>query len=190
MPLGGKAAEGEWGLTRRERQVLLLVADGATSDQIAHALGLKSDTVNQHLNSTREKLGARNRIELATLAVRDHLVVADAAARPVVWEVAWSADQVASSVTPRYLGRAAIRRFPGMLSMLDRPFADWMPDWEERLAPALEPLPSLEIGSSPVEITGARIIIPDTGLEVEWSAWVEAAGKGRYLFVIYTPLPE
>lgn len=189
MPPGEKSVEEEWGLTHRERQVLLLVADGATSDQIAHALGLKSDTADQHINSARRKLGARNRIELAALAVRDGLVVADAAVRPVVWEVAWSADQVASSVTPRYLGRAAIRRFPGMLSMLDRPFSDWMPDWEERLAPVLDPLPSLEIGSPPVQIAGARIIIPDTGLEFEWSAQVEAAGNDRYLLEISTPLP-
>lgn len=168
---------------------MLLLSDGASSPQIAHAFGIDPETVDQHIESARDKLGARNRIELAALAVKDGLVVEDAAARPVVWELTWEAESVVSSVTPRYLGRAAIRRYPGMASMLDRKFSDWMPSWKARLAPALDPLPSLEIGSPPVEITGARIIIPDTGIEVEWAARIEAAGRDRYLLVIPTPLP-
>ena len=168
---------------------MLLLADGASSAQIAHAFGIDPETVDQHIESARRKMGARNRIELAALSVKDGLVVEDAAARPVVWELTWDRNSAVSSVTPRYLGRAAIRRYPGMASMLDRPFSDWMPDWGARLAPALDPLPSLEVGSPPVEITGARIIIPDTGIELEWAAWIEAAGRDRYLPVIPTPLP-
>ena len=179
----------QWDLTNRERQVLLILSDGATSAQIAHAFGLSTDTVDQHIESARGKMGARNRIELAALAVKEELVVDDAAARPVVWEVTWEAESVVSSVTPRYLGRAAIRRFSGMASMLDRPFTDWMADWREKLGPALDVLPLLEPGGPPISVDGVRIVIPDTGIEFEWSARIEVAGHDRYLLVIPTPLP-
>ena len=180
---------GDWGLTSREQQVILLLSDGASSAQISHAFGIDPETVDQHIESARRKMGARNRIELAALAVKGGLVVEDVAARPVVWEVTWEAESVVSSVTPRYLGRAAIRRFSGMASMLDRPFTDWMADWREKLGPALDVLPLLEPGGPPIAVDGVRIVIPDTGIEFEWSARIEVAGHDRYLLVIPTPLP-
>lgn len=169
--------------------MLLLVADGATSAQIAHGLGIDRETVEQHIASSRDKAGARNRIELAALAVKEGIVGSDAAMRPVVWEVEWEGDGTVASVIPRYLGRAAVRRFPGFGRIIDRPFSDWMSDWKELLGPALDVLPLLEPGGSPVTVDGVKIIIPESDIEFEWSASIEAAGRDHFLLRITTPLP-
>ncbi|MFN2560195.1 MAG: response regulator [Jatrophihabitans sp.] len=51
------------GLTRREYEVLRLVAAGQTNPEIAEELGLTRNTVKTYLQSTMNKLGARNRVE-------------------------------------------------------------------------------------------------------------------------------
>ena len=50
-------------LTRREREVLELLADGLTDREIAAALTLSRRTVETHVSSILHKLGARNRAE-------------------------------------------------------------------------------------------------------------------------------
>lgn len=50
-------------VTRREREVLDLVARGMTSDEIAAALGISPHTVRSHVEGARSKLAARNRLE-------------------------------------------------------------------------------------------------------------------------------
>ena len=57
-------------LTPRERDVLRLVGDGASNAAAAAALGVAASTVKFHLRGLTRKLGARNRIELAGLALR------------------------------------------------------------------------------------------------------------------------
>jgi DNA-binding CsgD family transcriptional regulator len=66
------APEGEFrpppaadGLTQREREVALLVADGLRSREVAERLGIASQTVKSHLKTIFDKLGVRNRVELA-----------------------------------------------------------------------------------------------------------------------------
>ncbi|GEM89983.1 helix-turn-helix transcriptional regulator [Oceanithermus desulfurans] len=51
--------------TRRERQVLRLLAQGFCSDAIARRLGVKRDTVYSYYQALREKLGAGSQHELA-----------------------------------------------------------------------------------------------------------------------------
>jgi two-component system nitrate/nitrite response regulator NarL len=51
------------GLTRREYEVLRLAAQGHTNPEIAHHTGLTRNTVKTYMQSTLQKLGARNRIE-------------------------------------------------------------------------------------------------------------------------------
>jgi DNA-binding CsgD family transcriptional regulator len=55
------------GLTGREAQVALLVADGATNAAIARALSVSQATVKTHLNKIYGKLGVRSRTQLAVL---------------------------------------------------------------------------------------------------------------------------
>ena len=52
-------------LTRREREVASLVAQGASNPDIARALFLSRKTVERHVSNVLAKLGAHNRAELA-----------------------------------------------------------------------------------------------------------------------------
>jgi DNA-binding NarL/FixJ family response regulator len=58
------------GLTSREREVALLVADGFTSRQVARALGVSERTVHSHLSAVLSGLGARSRAALPGLVPR------------------------------------------------------------------------------------------------------------------------
>ena len=55
-------------LTDRERQVLRLAAEGASSEEIATQLGVSIGTVRNHLSEVIGKLGVTNRIEAARIA--------------------------------------------------------------------------------------------------------------------------
>ena len=63
-------------LTRRELEVLELLAAGATSDQLADELSLSPHTVRTHIQNIMSKLQVHSRLEAATLAVRHGIVVA------------------------------------------------------------------------------------------------------------------
>jgi len=70
--LSGQAAreEEEELLTSRELDVLRLVAEGMTNDQIAQQLSLSSRTIEAHLTHIYTKLDVRSRTEAALLAQR------------------------------------------------------------------------------------------------------------------------
>ena len=57
-------------LTRREREVLQLLAEGADTKEIADRLTLSSTTVRNHVQNVLEKLGVHSRLEAAVLYVR------------------------------------------------------------------------------------------------------------------------
>ncbi|HEY1293505.1 MAG TPA: LuxR C-terminal-related transcriptional regulator [Chloroflexota bacterium] len=57
-------------LTARETEVLRLVADGSSNQQIASELVLSLRTVERHIANIYAKLGARNRVEATAYAVR------------------------------------------------------------------------------------------------------------------------
>jgi DNA-binding NarL/FixJ family response regulator len=61
-------------LTEREKQVLILVAEGLTSREIAHQLRLSEKTVVVHRNNIMEKLNLHNSVELVRYAIREGLV--------------------------------------------------------------------------------------------------------------------
>jgi NarL family two-component system response regulator LiaR len=61
-------------LSKRQREVLLGVAGGKTSDQIADELGISVSAVKQHITAACEKLGASSRAEAAAIALRKHLL--------------------------------------------------------------------------------------------------------------------
>jgi DNA-binding NarL/FixJ family response regulator len=57
-------------LTTREREVLLLVAEGLPNKAIARELGISEHTAKFHVGSLLAKLGAASRTEAVTLATR------------------------------------------------------------------------------------------------------------------------
>jgi two-component system NarL family response regulator len=63
-------------LTRREQQVLIEIADGASNRETAAALGISERTVGVYVSSILSKLGARSRTEAISLAARRGLLPA------------------------------------------------------------------------------------------------------------------
>jgi DNA-binding NarL/FixJ family response regulator len=61
----------------RELEVMTLLAEGLSNRQIAERLGLREQTVKNHVTRTMEKLGVRNRLEVGLLAARHNLRLAD-----------------------------------------------------------------------------------------------------------------
>jgi DNA-binding NarL/FixJ family response regulator len=57
-------------LTRRETEVLTVVATGARNKEIALTLGISEDTVKMHVKSIITKLGAEDRTGAVTTAIR------------------------------------------------------------------------------------------------------------------------
>jgi len=66
--LAAEAWSEEDPLSDRERQVLRLAADGASTAAVAEALSLSEGTVRNYLSEAISKLGAGNRIEAARIA--------------------------------------------------------------------------------------------------------------------------
>jgi DNA-binding CsgD family transcriptional regulator len=63
------SSPGQRGLTAREYECLLLVAEGATSRDIALALSISTRTVDAHVTQAVKKLGAQNRREAVAIAL-------------------------------------------------------------------------------------------------------------------------
>ena len=61
-------------LTEREQEVLALLAAGLSNREISETLSLSTATVKFHLTNIFTKLGARNRVEAATIALEHKLV--------------------------------------------------------------------------------------------------------------------
>ena len=67
-------ADGDpFGLTPRERQVLALLAEGATNRQIGAALYMAEKTASVHVSRILSKLGVSTRTQAAAVAHRQHL---------------------------------------------------------------------------------------------------------------------
>ena len=61
-------------LTPRQAEILSYVTRGLTNQDIAQVLGIRVDSVGQNLTAIFEKLGAANRAEAITIALRKHLL--------------------------------------------------------------------------------------------------------------------
>jgi DNA-binding NarL/FixJ family response regulator len=62
------------GLTEREREVMALVGEGLTNDEIAERLIMSSATARTHVSRAMVKLGARDRAQLVVFAYEAGLV--------------------------------------------------------------------------------------------------------------------
>jgi DNA-binding NarL/FixJ family response regulator len=61
-------------LTRRQREILQLLADGGSTAAAARELGLSEETVKTHTKNVLGRLGARNRTHAVAIALRECLI--------------------------------------------------------------------------------------------------------------------
>lgn len=61
-------------LTPREREIVALIAQARTNDEIAGALGISAKTVGRHRANILDKLGMHDRVQLTRYAVRRRLI--------------------------------------------------------------------------------------------------------------------
>jgi DNA-binding NarL/FixJ family response regulator len=61
-------------LTPRELEVIKLIAEGLTSEQVGETLMIAKKTVDRHRDNILEKLGMRNRVDLTRYAIKRGLV--------------------------------------------------------------------------------------------------------------------
>ncbi|HUG55581.1 MAG TPA: response regulator transcription factor [Candidatus Limnocylindrales bacterium] len=71
---GGPVPPAARNLTKREREILGLVAEGMSNREIAERLVLSPETVKSHVAAILEKLGVSDRTQAAIYAVRNGLV--------------------------------------------------------------------------------------------------------------------
>ncbi|HJW84040.1 MAG TPA: response regulator transcription factor [Anaerolineae bacterium] len=72
--LSGQQAPPAETLTPRELELLQYIVDGLSNKAIAEKLSLSENTVKYHIKNILQKLGAQNRTEAATHALRDGLL--------------------------------------------------------------------------------------------------------------------
>lgn len=71
----GELAQGTFDkLSPRELEIVTYVARGMSNRAIGAALGLSENTVRNHLRSILDKLGLANRVQVATLALKEGLL--------------------------------------------------------------------------------------------------------------------
>lgn len=68
----GKGARGV--LTRRQREIMQLLANGGTTSGAARDLGLSEETIKTHMKNAVGRLGARNRTHAIAIALRESLI--------------------------------------------------------------------------------------------------------------------
>ncbi|YCK42620.1 response regulator transcription factor [Actinomadura sp. ATCC 39365] len=81
IALLGRPRPAQDGLTERERDVLVLIAEGLSNRQIAAWLHISPSTAGVHVSHILAKLGAATRTEAAAIAFREGLT-GSATARP------------------------------------------------------------------------------------------------------------
>ncbi|HVL97541.1 MAG TPA: response regulator transcription factor [Solirubrobacteraceae bacterium] len=68
--LSSSAVQRQPALSARERQIVQLLAEGLTGDEVAARLVLSAETVKTHIRNAVTKLEARNRVHAIALALR------------------------------------------------------------------------------------------------------------------------
>jgi DNA-binding CsgD family transcriptional regulator/N-acetylneuraminic acid mutarotase len=131
-------------ISEREREILRLVAMGATNQQIAHQLNISINTVKVHLRNIFGKIGAASRTEATVYAIQQGLVTLD---RPpdIATATIVPADAVAEFAVPTMpvevaeeIAPAAIE-VPAPLTMSDIPLTSARQEADVAELPAPEP---------------------------------------------------
>lgn len=71
---GGEKPDKNFGLTRRELEIVSTIVAGYTNRDIAQKFSLSEDTVKHHLTHIFDKLGVSSRLELAMFAVNHRII--------------------------------------------------------------------------------------------------------------------
>lgn len=74
MSRSGEAPPAEITFTKRERDVLVLLASGQTNREIAEQLGISAETVKEHVKHLLTKIGVTDRTQAAIWAVRNGMI--------------------------------------------------------------------------------------------------------------------
>jgi two-component system nitrate/nitrite response regulator NarL len=69
----GEKAPRNFGLTKREMEILAAIVAGLSNKEIARRFALSEDTVKHHLTNIFDKVGVASRLELALFAINNHL---------------------------------------------------------------------------------------------------------------------
>jgi DNA-binding CsgD family transcriptional regulator len=72
VKIGARSAGEDEALTRREHEILALLAAGDSTSDIAAQLGITPGTVKTHLTSLYKKIGAKNRVQAARYYLDHH----------------------------------------------------------------------------------------------------------------------
>ncbi|MCC6189659.1 MAG: hypothetical protein IT318_11540 [Anaerolineales bacterium] len=114
-------------LSEREREILILVATGASNKLIAQQLVISPNTVKVHLRNIFAKVGAASRTEAALYAIREGLVLVTSDAPVVAADEGPTAQAEAAEATPQTTSLA-----PGPLPA---PAAGPRPAWQRWASP-------------------------------------------------------
>ena len=71
---GSQKQESPYALTVREKEILLIITQGLTNDQIAQRLFISAQTVHNHIKNIYEKLQVHSRAQVVTKAFKEKLV--------------------------------------------------------------------------------------------------------------------
>ncbi len=69
-----KKPNGVAGITRRQREILQLYADGLSTAAVAKRLGLGTETVRTHTKAVLNRLEARDRAHAVAIGLRNSLI--------------------------------------------------------------------------------------------------------------------
>ena len=69
----GEKPPRNFGLTKREMEILAAIVAGLSNKEIARRFTLSEDTVKHHLTNIFDKVGVASRLELALFAINNHL---------------------------------------------------------------------------------------------------------------------
>ncbi len=72
-PANGKAPRERAQLSQREREIIVLIAQGYKNKEIAEKMFITEQTVKNHLHNVFDKLGVSDRLELALYAIHNSL---------------------------------------------------------------------------------------------------------------------
>ncbi len=104
-------------LTRREREILGLLAEGMSGAQIAAKLVLSPETVRTHVRNAMAKLGASTRSQAVALALQRHEIAGGAEDVPA--PAAASAPAPAVEPSPQAAAAALAKMLAGLVSLYD-----------------------------------------------------------------------